>query len=767
MTRVRGDDELLELLGIMGGDNGEQDATTPAETSRDTRTHPAPAAGEFTCVPETGWNSSIWNPHVFEPAAAATGFGVASRTGEGVRRVVSPQEEVLRQQAVAIVFSRFQARRETRAVLGKELGIRVKNEMFERWQFSRKLKEGRRGDPILPAESFFDPGLDAELQVLGVHKAQSRNLCCELGRASKSALKTLKKQLRGVVNGPAAPVLAPSKRVAARKLDGNTYVLQLGKNKLRMNSAHYDKMKDLFSRSRVEGAARWQSFSTEHPPPAWIGDFHDCLFSCLMRYEALQGGGFQASMGGDAFDVLLKRFGARMECFASPFNCRYSRYCSAFPDTDGPFGSVGSFFDFQPTEGAYEANPPFVRDVILKMANHMDGLLQATAKALTFVVIIPCWEDSVGWKRLRDSAFLSKHIKLDQKDHGYCEGKQHLRRNRYRLASFHTSVFFLQTEAARRQQSPETVGQACRELERAFALRQEDAGGGGAARLAGGTGGEGGKSGPSSSSGQGLREQGGGGEGLIDDGGIGASGISDDDDDGDDDGDDDDGRDFTETSSSTSEVTAKRQLDEAGKATEGKAREVVNTGNKKPVSVGSGGSGGGGGDSGAATPLPKAVKKKKLARGKRRRNSDDEAGGSAPSAGGREPGEHGRPLFDEDGSAAAGRRGGAAGGSIGLAEDLGPDRQAKRELSSSVKKKKKRKVTVAAVVVARGTASDAEGDGSGADQSVAQAGEGTGLLSEKGTRKGEAEGTAAATGVERARKKKGGKQKKKKSLSAF
>ena len=38
--------------------------------------------------------------------------------------------------------------------------------------------------------------------------------------------------------------------------------------------------------------------------------------------------------------------------------------------------SVGSFFDFRPTEGAYEANPPFVRDVILKMANHMDGLLE-------------------------------------------------------------------------------------------------------------------------------------------------------------------------------------------------------------------------------------------------------------------------------------------------------------------------------------------------------------------------------------------------------
>lgn len=43
-------------------------------------------------------------------------------------------------------------------------------------------------------------------------------------------------------------------------------------------------------------------------------------------------------MDGDAFDVLLRHFGVKMECFASPFNCRYARYCSAFADTDKPFG---------------------------------------------------------------------------------------------------------------------------------------------------------------------------------------------------------------------------------------------------------------------------------------------------------------------------------------------------------------------------------------------------------------------------------------------
>ena len=32
----------------------------------------------------------------------------------------------------------------------------------------------------------------------------------------------------------------------------------------------------------------------------------------------------------------------------------------------GPFGSVGSFFSFEPTEGSFEANPPFVPQLILR-----------------------------------------------------------------------------------------------------------------------------------------------------------------------------------------------------------------------------------------------------------------------------------------------------------------------------------------------------------------------------------------------------------------
>lgn len=54
--------------------------------------------------------------------------------------------------------------------------------------------------------------------------------------------------------------------------------------RLRMNSAHYDKMKELFRRACVQGSSGRGAL----PPAGWTGDFHDSLFACLMRYEALQ-----------------------------------------------------------------------------------------------------------------------------------------------------------------------------------------------------------------------------------------------------------------------------------------------------------------------------------------------------------------------------------------------------------------------------------------------------------------------------------------------
>lgn len=132
--------------------------------------------------------------------------------------------------------------------------------------------------------------------------------------------------------------------------------------------------------------------------------------------------------------------------------------------------------------GSYQANPPFVPSIISRMAKHIDTLLSDTTQPLSFVVIIPvsrqhmrvfvvchrndvappahivqlvypprcfipetkAWSKTKGFSVLAGSAFLVDRMTIAQAEHSYCEGKQVLRANRYRVASFDTAVFFLQ-----------------------------------------------------------------------------------------------------------------------------------------------------------------------------------------------------------------------------------------------------------------------------------------------------------------------------------
>ena len=73
-------------------------------------------------------------------------------------------------------------------------------------------------------------------------------------------------------------------------------------------------------------------------------DFHNRLFAMLLRYKSIQGHGYQAAAGPPVFDILKRRLGVGMECFASPLNAHFDRFASAFVDVDAPFGSCGSFF---------------------------------------------------------------------------------------------------------------------------------------------------------------------------------------------------------------------------------------------------------------------------------------------------------------------------------------------------------------------------------------------------------------------------------------
>eukprot|EP00978_Attheya_sp_CCMP212_P001482 scaffold3127_cov52-Attheya_sp.AAC.2 len=237
---------------------------------------------------------------------------------------------------------------------------------------------------------------------------------------------------------------------------------------MHLNQSHYRKLQVLYDRFG-SGASSSSSLFDD------VNDaFASSLFCVLVRYDMLEGAGLQASMNGAVFEMLRQSFDCTMECFASPFNCWYERYCSAFPDTDAPFGSVGSFFDYDfgananqngiNSGGCYQANPPFVSDFIERMYDRMDHFLkekgesetttttQKESSPLMFIVFIPAWKETAGWKALEASPHLTLHVLLSQEQnpHYYCEGTQHRRKkSRHRIASFDTSVFFLQNALAR------------------------------------------------------------------------------------------------------------------------------------------------------------------------------------------------------------------------------------------------------------------------------------------------------------------------------
>ncbi|CAM9239464.1 unnamed protein product, partial [Ectocarpus fasciculatus] len=211
------------------------------------------------------------------------------------------------------------------------------------------------------------------------------------------------------------------------------------KNKiLKLNNAHYARLKSQYTR-----------ITSRTGPAAGKFDetvFHKRVYIVLSRYRSLLGHGFQAALNEHSFRVLLNHFGVKFECFASPLNSTCNSFSSAFPRSDAFFGSIGNFFSLRPTSGSFEANPPFIPEVMMTMCTHITTLLTTASGPMSFVVIIPGWEDDPAWIALSESKFKKQQWLIAACDHGYCDGAQHQRQDRYRESTYDTGVFVLQND---------------------------------------------------------------------------------------------------------------------------------------------------------------------------------------------------------------------------------------------------------------------------------------------------------------------------------
>lgn len=267
--------------------------------------------------------------------------------------------------------------------------VRTPMNAFERWRFHSKWEEEADGlptEPLLPAKppaadgeaspseggegegeggvgrwaGSADARMLADLRRAGLSPAASRSLLLRL-RASSAARAEQLARLRASLRRDGAAGAIGRLRVRIKQGEDGSSLLSLSLSEggpltplpsLRLTSAHLRKLSELYTRHA----------GSSHPScsPREERRFRFRLAALLLRYEAIGGLGFQAALGGAALVAMQRELGTNFECFASPLNCFYGAYCSAFPDVDVPFGSLGSFNAFQPIRGSYvcSLSPP-------------------------------------------------------------------------------------------------------------------------------------------------------------------------------------------------------------------------------------------------------------------------------------------------------------------------------------------------------------------------------------------------------------------------
>lgn len=231
--------------------------------------------------------------------------------------------------------------------------------------------------------------------------------------------------------------------VVEHQIEGETATLRYKGEALKLNTTYFHKLEQLY-RFGCHDDPRFDLFLSR----AW------CLvrrYQTMFGTKAGEGLGLQGALPVPVFECLHRVFGVTLECFASPLNCFFKQYCSAFADTDGYFGSRGPFLDYHPVSGSFEVNPPFCEELMEATVDHIESLLGESPEPLSFIVFVPEWRDppTEALVRLETSRFKKSQVILPAQEHEYRNGFQHLcAKAEMNMKSVHgTLVCFLQNDA--------------------------------------------------------------------------------------------------------------------------------------------------------------------------------------------------------------------------------------------------------------------------------------------------------------------------------
>lgn len=228
--------------------------------------------------------------------------------------------------------------------------------------------------------------------------------------------------------------------------------------KFKLSSIHFYKLRELYKKT-----------SGKRLDPD-MKMFNKLLFILLRRYhtffgtERFEGTSFHAAAPENIFRRLRSFLDVSQECFASPLNCFFSQFCSAFPEIDVFFGSLGSFFDYEISEGSLECGPPYTIECMDRTAKHIIDTLDKSEnqRPIMFVVFVPEWRVPPAQYHLdlEASPYTRFHFCAPGGKHYYVSGEQHEpkciaskgaltneRVGRYYLVPHGTHVYFVCNDA--------------------------------------------------------------------------------------------------------------------------------------------------------------------------------------------------------------------------------------------------------------------------------------------------------------------------------
>jgi len=233
--------------------------------------------------------------------------------------------------------------------------------------------------------------------------------------------------------------------------DKEATVLKYKSDAVRINNNYFNKLEQLY-RYGCADDRKFDYFLTR-------------CYLLIKRYGAYFGnigvGEGAQNQGGlpiPVLECLNKQFGVTFECFASPLNCYFRQYNSAFPDIDSYFGSRGPILDFKPHCGSFEANPPFCEELMDSVIVHFERLLDDSAEPLSFIVFLPEWRDPAppALLKLEASRWKRKQVVVPALEHEYRHGFQHtLPKQEVNAKSAHgTMIVWLQNDAGYQRWAP-------------------------------------------------------------------------------------------------------------------------------------------------------------------------------------------------------------------------------------------------------------------------------------------------------------------------